>query len=162
MDYNSEVIEFFTGNLLRKREKFTRSLIQSYEKAGKNPDNISDEEKLSQAEKNIIQILSGINKENLKTKYMQNVMLIASKFVMIMKRVPDDIMSMLLGDEDTIDVLKVGLLWGKALQALENNDNEMCLMYQLQAVGNQLKGAYHGDVVVEGSDSKKVIVRAHG
>ena len=93
---------------------------------------------------------------------MQNVMLIASKFVMIMKRVPDDIMSMLLGDEDTIDVLQVGLLWGKALQALENGENEMCLMYQLQAVGKQLKGAYHGDVVVEGSDTKKVIVQAHG
>jgi hypothetical protein len=27
MDYSSEVLEFFTGNLLRKREKFTRSLI---------------------------------------------------------------------------------------------------------------------------------------
>ena len=61
MDYNSEELEFITGNLLRKREKFIRSLIQSYEKAGKNPDNMTDEEKLSQAEKNIIQILAGIN-----------------------------------------------------------------------------------------------------
>jgi hypothetical protein len=131
MDYDSAELDFITGKLLRKREKHIKAVIESYDKDGKSPDQISDEEMLSQAERNLIKILAGVNEENVKTKYMQNLMLIASKFVMIMKRIPDDVMAMLLGDKDTIAVLKIGLLWGKALQALDKGDNEMCLMYQL-------------------------------
>lgn len=112
-------LDFIIGNILRKREKHIAAVIKKYDKAGKNHDQISDEEMLSKAERNIIKILADVNRENLKSNYMQNLLLIASKFVLITKKIPDDIVNILMNDDETVDVLKIGLLWGKALQMLE-------------------------------------------
>ena len=70
LDYNSPVLDFIVGNILSKREKFHQKVMDSYDKSGQNISEITDEELISPVERNIINILSGIDSDNVKTNYM--------------------------------------------------------------------------------------------
>ena len=92
---------------------------------------IKKRERLSPIEENLISILHTATKKNVKETGVQNVMLVCSYLVHLLKEVPDDVQDYML-DEDNKDVLGISnkfksrLLWAKAHTAKEEGNADEC------------------------------------